>query len=206
MSRRTLTIVVAIGVLLAATVVATDAEVRLWGDHTGYEPEQPIAFSHRLHAGELAIDCRYCHHGAERSKHAGIPAADLCMNCHAFVHAPWDAVRAEQDAARAEGRPAKEVRSAEIAKVHRALASGEAPRWERVHKLPDHVFFDHRAHTAARVACSACHGPVETMERVRQVASLSMGWCIDCHRGGPTALDAGLREVRASTDCMSCHY
>ncbi len=201
-----------VGLLLAARLAAT----RLPGDHQGYEPAQPISYSHRLHAGELKIDCLYCHSGAEKSRHAGIPAASTCMNCHRYVSAPLGAVRAEEELAQREKREPRRVVSPEIQKIYDALAlnpqlqpdPARAPRplqWIAVHKLPDFVYFDHRAHVGAGVQCQQCHGPVQTMERVRQVADLSMGWCVNCHR---TAGSSGvsLRKTAASTDCSTCHY
>src|SRR5574340_1617486 len=128
--------------------------VRLTGTQTGYEPPQPIAFSHRLHAGEMQVSCLYCHSGAERSRHAGIPAANVCMNCHRFVTAPLGAVRAEEEAAQKEGRKPAQVISPELAKLYDALAlnaemkpdPNKAPhpiQWTQVHNLPDFVYFDH---------------------------------------------------------------
>lgn len=189
---------------------------RLPGNQQGYEPAQPIAYSHRLHAGELQIDCLYCHSGAETSRHAGIPPASTCMNCHRFVSAPWGAVRAEDEAAQEEKREPRRIVSPEIAKVYAAMGLNEEgqrdpnarPRpveWTKVHNLPDFAYFDHRAHVNAGVACQTCHGPVETMERVRQFETLSMGWCVNCHR------DANAKGVQgkaadASIDCATCHY
>lgn len=205
------------------------------GNQRGYEPAQPIAFSHRLHAGELQVACLYCHSGAERSRHAGIPAANVCMNCHHFVTAPRASVRVEDEAARKQNRPPRRVVSPEIQKIYDALALGpdmqrdpsRQPRpiaWIKVHNLPDFVYFDHRPHVNAGVSCQTCHGPVESMERVRQVQDLSMGWCVNCHRSvdragldgkgnstsapapaatGPTPVT---HSVYASIDCATCHY
>jgi hypothetical protein len=189
---------------------------RLPGNQQGYEPVQPIAYSHRLHAGELQIPCLYCHFGAEKSRHAGIPAAGICMNCHRFVTAPLGELRAEDALASKEKRTPRLIVSPELRKLYDALALNEKrepdpsrrPRpiaWIRVHRLPDFVYFDHRAHVNAGVACQQCHGPVETMERVRQVSDLSMGWCVNCHR---QANERGIngRQVHASTDCVACHF
>lgn len=186
------------------------------GNHQGFEPVQPIAYSHRLHAGELVIDCQYCHSGAERSRHAGIPSAGVCMNCHRLVTAPRSLVRAEEERAAAEGREPRRVVSPELAKLYAALGLGQdlqpdpalIPRpieWVRVHRLPDFAVFDHRPHVAAGVRCQSCHGPVETMERMRQVASLSMGWCLTCHRD-PQQAGVAPAGGAASTDCSACHY
>lgn len=204
MSGRTLVALIVVALLLGLFAAGQAAQLRLPGDNTGYAPEQPIRFSHRLHSGELAIDCLYCHTGAERSRHAGIPAVSVCFNCHKTVTAPWSEVRAEQEAAQAEKREPRPVTSPEIRKVLDAWTQRRPIEWTQVHKVPDFVTFQHRAHVNAGVACDACHGPVRTMERVRQVSSLSMGWCVDCHRGGPTALAAGVTG-RATTDCAACH-
>jgi hypothetical protein len=227
-----LVVCVAFGLLALAPNLAS---VHLPGNQAGYEPTQPIAFSHRLHAGELQVACVYCHSGAERSRHAGIPAANVCMNCHRFVTATMGAVRAEDELAKKEKRAPRRIVSPEIQKVYDALALGSdlkpdssrqsAPiQWVKVHNLPDFVYFDHRPHVNGGVTCQTCHGPVETMERVRQVQDLSMGWCVNCHRGVdragldgsgnftslPAPAAAGPKPVThrlyASTDCQTCHY
>lgn len=183
------------------------------GNQQGYAPRQPIAFSHRLHAGELKITCLYCHSGAERSPHAGFPAVTTCMNCHRFAMASAEATRSEIELARSEGRPPQRIVAPELQTLYDALGLNEQLQpdphkklrpipWVKVHNLPAYTRFDHRAHTSAGVECASCHGPVETMERVRQVSDLSMGWCVSCHReqvrtaGKPATL----------TDCVTCHY
>lgn len=207
--------------VLGAGVILAESRVRLPGDHQGYEPEQPIRFSHRIHAGELSIDCRFCHHRAESSRHAGIPNADLCMGCHTNVTAAFDAVLQEKKAAESEGREPRRVVSPELRKLYDAVGLGDdlkpdptrTPRpveWVRVHQLPDHAYFDHRVHVARDLACELCHGPVRSMERIRQESDLSMGWCIDCHRRQPREPDA-LRTpaeggAHVSIDCARCHY
>ena len=200
---------------------------RLPGVDKGYAPEQPIAFSHRLHAGEMEIPCLYCHSGADKSRHAGIPALRVCMNCHDGVLAPIAAVKAEDAAAEKENRDARQIVSPEILKIYTALgldvslkadpALTPAPvAWKRVHNLPDFVYFDHRPHVNAGVACGACHGPVETMDRVRQYSALTMGWCVDCHRRSrvyapPDSSDIGslangIKPAHVAVDCSRCHY
>lgn len=225
MRDRPVLIFLACALAVGGLVLASFGSVRLPGNDQGYAPRQPIAFSHRLHAGELAMDCLYCHGGAERSPHAGIPATSACMNCHATVTARKDAVDAEALAAKAESRETRPVVSEEIRKIWRSLAlddrqqpvEGAASRpieWVRVHDLPDFVYFDHRAHVTRGVACQSCHGPVEAMERVRMAASFTMGWCVECHRinskDGKGALEPGLGHPRASghvsTDCGTCHF
>lgn len=194
---------------------------RLWnyplpGDQRGYEPEQPIAFSHRLHAGELQISCLYCHSGAEKSRHAGIPAAETCMNCHRFVTAPYGALLAESEAASAAKRPPRPVVSPELRKLYDALGLNDqlkrdpekAPHpivWTKVHTLPAFTYFNHQAHVQAGVDCGRCHGPVPHMERMRQEEDLSMGWCVNCHREADRT-GIGGKPVKASTDCGTCHY
>jgi respiratory nitrate reductase gamma subunit len=213
---------VATTMLLVGLAVSLLALVpRLWGVHLpgnqqGYEPAQPIAFSHRLHAGELQVSCLYCHADAEKGRHAGIASASVCMNCHRFATAPTRDVRAELELAKEEKRPPRTIISPELAKLYKALGLDEklqpdparptTPiRWVRVHNLPSFTRFDHRAHVNGAVACQRCHGPVETMERVRQVEDLSMGWCVQCHRDAQQNGVAG-HGVRPSNDCTTCHH
>ena len=217
MNSRTVTGVLLVALAFSALALSPKlGALRLPGNQQGYEPAQPIDFSHRLHAGELQISCLYCHSGAEKSRHAGVPAASVCINCHRFVTAPLGAVRAEDELAKQEKRAARKIVSPEIAKLYAALGMGEdlnpsAMRearpieWVRIHNLPDFAHFDHRAHVTAGVTCQTCHGPVETMERVRQVSDLSMGWCVNCHR---TASQTGIAgtAVHASVDCSVCHF
>ncbi len=215
MNSRLWTIVLAIGLTFSTVLLASRLrEQHLPGNNKGYEPVQPIAYSHRLHAGELQIACQYCHSGADKSRHAGIPSASVCMNCHRQVTAAPALVREEEELAKKENRKPRPVISKELAKLYDALAlddrlqpiPGKAPRpiaWIKVHNLPAHAYFDHRAHVAAGVACQRCHGPIETMERVRQVEDLSMGWCVNCHRDPGPGGSGTLRP--ASTDCVTCH-
>ena len=177
---------------------------RLPGNQQGYAPEQPIAFSHRLHAGELQISCVYCHSGAEKGRHAGIPATSVCMNCHKTVTASFGSLRDNPKAVSPELRKLLTSYGLDD-NLKRDLTKAKPIPWVRVHNLPDFAFFDHRAHVNAGVACQKCHGPVETMERVQQVESLSMGWCVNCHRDANTHGVAG-KKVNASLDCAACHY
>jgi hypothetical protein len=165
--------------LCALALAACDNGV---GTRQGYEPEQPIAYSHALHAGELRIDCQYCHSGAETSRHAGVPSAGVCMNCHAQVM---------------KGSP-------EIQKIARAIEQDRPIEWARVHRLPDFAYFNHGRHVTAGVKCQLCHGPVETMVRVKQVETMSMGWCLDCHRSPPEAIP-NRERLAPPTDCVACH-
>ncbi|MAG56057.1 MAG: hypothetical protein CMJ83_07185 [Planctomycetes bacterium] len=217
-------IIVLLGVMIGGAIIVGTSDARLPGNDQGYAPVQPIAYSHRLHASELGIDCRYCHYGAETSPSAGIPPTSVCMTCHTSVTASGDTLRAEKARADAAGEKPRRVFSSEIEKLYEYLGldenakpkPGATPKpipWIRVHDLPDYVYFDHRPHVG-RMECQACHGPVETMERVRQETSLSMGWCVECHRinvpGTGGVLLPGQEHPRAdhhvSTDCSVCHY
>ncbi len=208
--------------LLGMVIVVSSADMRLPGNNVGYEPVQPIAFSHRVHAGTLALDCMYCHYGARSSRCAGVPSASICMNCHTLVTSSRDAKLLEKDLAEAEGREPRPIVSEELQKLYDALAldaemtpiSGKEPtpiEWVRVHNLPDFVYFDHRPHVARNIACQTCHGPVQSMERMRQDTPLSMGWCIECHRANVPSpsgkvLEPGERlEDHVSTNCVTCH-
>lgn len=200
MGQRVTTLLLLVGLSFAGVALATRLSNWRWpANQQGYEPRQPIAFSHRLHAGELQIACAHCHNSAERGPQAGFPPASVCMNCHKTVTGPMGG---------------KGV-SPELRKLYDFVGLDEKlqpdPRkmpqpipWVRVHKLPDHACFDHRAHVKAGVACQHCHGPVETMERIRQESNLSMGWCVNCHR---EANRTGVRGqmVKASLDCVACH-
>ncbi len=212
------TIALLLGLLIStgALIISATSSYHLPGNRQGYRPEQPIAYSHRLHAGELGIACLYCHSGAEKSRHAEIPAAATCMNCHGFVKSSLGALRAEEAKAGKEKRKVVPPQSEELSKLYAYLgldANGKPdPKgtlkpipWVKIHRLPDYVYFDHRAHLAVGVACQKCHGPIESMERVQQFSDLSMGWCVNCHRLANLSGINGLK-VNASTDCVTCHY
>ncbi|MBD2754689.1 c-type cytochrome [Spirosoma validum] len=131
------------------------------GIQQGYAPKQPIAYSHKLHAGQYKIDCNYCHTGAQKGKSATIPAANICMNCHGVI----------------------KKESPEIQKIYTAIEENRPIEWIRVHNLPDLAYFNHAQHVnVGNVACQTCHGEVEKMEVMEARSSLTMGWCIDCHR------------------------
>jgi len=149
-------------------------------------PAQPIRFSHRVHAGDAAIGCASCHAYAERGPVAGIPSMARCRGCHKFV---------KRDAE----SPAI---TAELEVLSGKLEENAVIEWVRVHRLPDHVFFTHKRHVSSGVACRECHGDVERMEVVRQVAPLSMGWCLDCHRRKQA--ERPIERARL-TDCSTCH-
>lgn len=140
----------------------------------GYRPIQPVEYSHQVHAGNLGIDCRYCHTSVERQAHANVPPTRTCMNCHTMV------------------KPESE----KLALVRNSFTTGEPITWIRVHKLPDYVYFNHSAHINAGVSCISCHGDVTQMPVITLMKPLSMGWCLECHRNP----DANLRPVSEVTN------
>ncbi len=189
-------------------MIVTDA-IKL-GRQENYAPDQPIKFSHKVHVGENGIDCMYCHTTAEESKTAGIPATNLCMNCHIIIR---------------EGTNSGKF---EISKIVEANETGESIEWTKIHNLPDHVFFSHAIHVGSgKLDCAQCHGPVEEMDIMRQNSDLSMGWCVNCHRDTKVdfdnngyyehfvqlhedlksgAIDSVTAEDIGANDCMRCHY
>lgn len=215
MTQRTVTIILMTALLISLMLLmAAAAQVRPPGNQQGYSPQQPIAFSHRLHAGELGINCTYCHATADKGKHAGIAPLTACMSCHQFVQAPLGAVRAEEKLAAEENREPRQIISPELRKLYDAWGlddqlqparEPEPVEWVRIHNLPDFAYFNHAAHVNAGVSCQTCHGPVETMERVRQEATLSMGWCLQCHRTTAAADQTG-RKLKELTNCKACHF
>lgn len=126
----------------------------------GYQPEQPVPYSHRLHVHELGMDCRYCHNTVERSNYAALPPTATCMNCHARV----------------------KTDSPKLAPVRESFKTGEGIPWVKIHQLPDYAYFSHQAHIAAGVGCASCHGRVDLMDKVSMAEPLSMSWCLACHR------------------------
>ena len=187
----------------------------------GYHPSQPINFSHKIHAGDNKIDCKYCHSGVEKSKTAQIPSANVCMNCHKVI---------------SQNQAGTEASKTEIAKIYFAVGwdadklaytGVEHPiLWNKVHNLPDHVFFSHQQHVVVgKVECDQCHGDVKKMGTVEQQRPLTMGWCIDCHRTTPvkmegngyyTELHEKMKEkykdqpitvaMAGGIECGRCHY
>src|SRR5215475_2964881 len=179
-------------VILGSWLIAW--ELSRIGIHQGYAPIQPVAFSHKIHAGDGRIACLYCHYAARTSRHAGIPPAGVCMNCHNLV----------------------EKQTVEIEKLKEAVQEQRPIRWVKIHNLPDFVYFNHSQHVVSGVACQRCHGPVETMERIRQDSPLTMGWCLECHREHANIAKNDFQRSlmslsqkqhpAAGLDCASCHY
>ena len=170
--------------------------IQLPGRNNGYSPQQPIAFSHKLHAGDMGINCQYCHFTAERGPHAGYPAVGTCLNCHKFVKGT--------------------AHPEEIQKLYKyaGLDSDGNPDpaghpepipWIKIHTLPAYVRFDHSRHVVQGVTCQSCHGPIQTMDRVAQHETLSMGFCVNCHRDVNGNGVHG-KKVHAEIDCAVCHY
>ncbi len=200
-------------IIVTALVVALVAKTAIDGMYSvgvqqGYAPSQPIAYSHALHAGQLEIACQYCHTGVEIGKSANIPSANICMNCHMHV----------------QNVGGKDGISPEIQKIYDAVEQNKPIEWVRVHNLPDLAYFNHSQHVkVGGIECQTCHGPIQEMEVVSQHSSLTMGWCIDCHRQTEIAADGNAyydKLVQLHSDskdalkvkdiggleCAKCHY
>ena len=185
--------------------------------NVGYSPKQPVPFSHKTHAGMLKMDCRYCHTTVDKAAHAAVPPTQTCINCHSAAN-PDGTV----------DNSAIHTTSEKLLKVRESQATGEPIEWERVHDLPDYVYFDHSAHVNRGVSCVSCHGRIDKMDQVYQAEPLTMSWCIDCHRNPEphlrpqefiTQLDwepnedrevlgAKIKEslnIHPSTNCSTCH-
>ena len=174
--------------ILAAVLltIASGAGFALLRETPASEPRQPLAFSHRVHAGENHIGCTACHAYAERGPVAGIPSMARCRGCHRFVREDSQSPQVD----------------AELKALARELAEDRLISWVRVHRVPDHVFFTHARHVRSGVTCRECHGEVESMDVVRQVAPLSMGWCLECHRRKQAERPV---ERARLTECVTCH-
>lgn len=187
-------IIAAVILVLACGTALVAWELSRIGIHQGYAPIQPIAFPHKVHAGDYKIPCLYCHYAARTSRHAGIPPESVCMNCHSLL----------------------EKQTAEIEKLVEAVQQQRPIRWVKIHNLPDFVYFNHSQHVLSGVACQQCHGPIQDMDRVRQESPLTMGWCLDCHREHAHLPTVSIRrsllalkqkpKPAAGLDCASCHY
>jgi mono/diheme cytochrome c family protein len=198
------------------------------GVDQGYEPVQPIHYSHRIHAGDNGIDCKYCHSAARVSKHSNIPSLNVCMNCHKNISEVAETTATEEHS--------KAFYDQQIAKLYDAVGwdkslqkyTGKTKpvKWVRIHNLPDHVYFNHSQHVSvAGVECQTCHGPVEEYEFQKQFAPLTMGWCINCHRETNVKVEDnayykkiheelskkyGVSQLTAAQmgglECGKCHY
>ena len=176
-------------VIAAATWALNEINRSSWVTQAQVAREQPVPFSHKHHAGELGIDCRYCHNFVERSKYAGVPPTQTCMNCHQMVDST--------------NRP-------ELEKLKKYYADNEPIPWVKVHDLPDFVYFSHKRHVLGGVKCQECHGEVQDIMTVdRRVNTLEMGWCLNCHATHPKVdenygAQAELRRAELK-DCWTCH-
>lgn len=199
-------------ILIATIIILNSLVFGVWYffspefTHVGYAPEQPVPFSHQVHAGQLGLDCQYCHNQASESKYANIPATQTCMNCHNQILTDSEALEP----------------------VFESWETGDPIEWVRVHMLPDFAYFNHSAHVNIGVGCESCHGRVDRMEVVFQAESMSMSWCLDCHREPEkhirpvdevttmgyqvdNQLDVGRdlvarQNISAPTYCQACHY
>lgn len=155
-------------IILTALAIVSEiifVEATGLGRQQYYQPDQPIWFSHEVHAGQNQIDCRYCHFTVDQSMHAGIPPVSTCLNCHNQV------------------KKGTKTGTTEIDKIFAAVEKNEPIEWVKVYNLPDHVYFNHAQHTnVGKLDCAQCHGEVEKMDEIIQIPDLSMGWCIECHR------------------------
>ena len=198
--------------LAAALVVGVGGVGFLWYygspkyTDVGFRPEQPVEYSHKLHAGDLGIDCRYCHYSVEKSAVANVPPTQVCMNCHTMV------------------KPDSE----KLTKIRQSFSTDIPMQWVRVHKVGEYAYFNHSIHIDRGVSCVSCHGNIAEMEKVTQSQPLSMSWCLACHRTpGPNlrpvsevtnmqwekpADQAAFAEkvinekkIKPPTDCSGCH-
>lgn len=156
---------VVLGVSVALPYYATPKYTRV-----GYQPTQPVPFSHKIHAGQLGMDCRFCHSFADQSKHSNVPTNQVCFNCHGA------------------GKGQIKLASPKLEPVRKAAETHQPIAWEKIHKAPDYVYFDHSAHLNRGVSCVSCHGKINEMEVVYHAEPQSMGWCLDCHRNPENAL------------------
>jgi menaquinone reductase, multiheme cytochrome c subunit len=200
------------GYLSACLFVATHPLIV----NVGHQPRQPLPFSHKIHAGQLKLDCRYCHNTVEHSAHAAVPATATCGNCHG-----GNRVKEGETLGIIKGE------SVHLELVRKSLETGDPIEWVRVHNVPDFVYFNHAAHINRGVSCVSCHGRVDTMDVVTQVKPMSMAWCLDCHRNPEknirdpelvTQLDfkvddpeaygrewAEKLKIKPNVNCSTCH-
>lgn len=188
---------IALAAVVAVLVLGGIAAVFPSASNQGYTPDQPMPFSHKIHAGDNKIDCKYCHTGVEKSRHATVPSMNVCMNCHTVI------------------RPD----SPYIQQLKKLYSEGKTIEWVRVHELADFVYFSHKRHIAKGLDCINCHGDVAKMDKIQQISPLTMGWCMDCHRGKTTPANVMANIYpdmpkdgkhppgpAAAVNCTTCHY
>ncbi|MBN1299652.1 MAG: cytochrome c3 family protein [Melioribacteraceae bacterium] len=152
-------------------------------DGVGYMPEQPIKYSHKLHAGDLAIDCQYCHVGVTKGRHALVPSVNICMNCHTVAR---------------KDKP-------EIVKLTQYYEEGKPLPWKRIHKIPEYAYFNHSVHVNVGIDCESCHGNLREMEVVEQIKPFTMTACLDCHRDPQKEIPYLEKVNKGPENCAACH-
>ncbi len=169
--------------IILSTYLITFYLSRAERDGVGYTPQQPIKYSHKLHAGDMGIDCQYCHTGVTKGRHALVPSVNICMNCHNVAR---------------KDRP-------EIIKLTEYYEENKPLPWKRIHKVPEYAYFDHSVHVNKGIDCESCHGNVREMEEVSQMKSFTMTACLDCHRNPHEQLQY-LEQVNIGPEnCAACH-
>lgn len=169
--------------VVALSFVLTFYFSRAERDGVGYQPEQPINFSHKLHAGDMAIDCQYCHTGVTKGRHALVPSTNICMNCHTVAR---------------KDKP-------EIIKLTKYYEENKLLPWKRIHKVPEYAYFNHSVHVNKGIECESCHGDVSQMEKIEQVKSFTMNACLDCHRNPEEKLPYLKTVNKGPENCWACH-
>jgi hypothetical protein len=200
-----LLITVVVPILLIGGISAFAYFISPYSTQVGYAPKQPVPYSHKVHAGDLGIDCRYCHTGVETSPYANVPAAETCMNCHTQILKD----------------------SPNVLPIKESFLTGEPLEWIRIHRLPQFAYFNHSIHVKAGIGCADCHGRIDHMDVVYQAKPLNMAWCLDCHRApekylrprdqitnmnwkaeDQMALGLQLKaeyDINPTTNCSGCH-
>ncbi|MBI9072850.1 MAG: cytochrome c3 family protein [Melioribacteraceae bacterium] len=169
--------------IVAVTFILTFYISRAERDSIGYAPEQPIKYSHKLHAGEMQIDCQYCHTAVTKSRHAVVPSASICMNCHSVAR---------------KDKP-------EIIKLTKYYEENKPIPWKRVHKIPDYAYFNHSVHVNKGIECESCHGEISEMEVVTQARGFTMTACLECHRNPEEQLPYLEKVNKGPENCAACH-
>lgn len=169
--------------VVAAAFIVTFYVSRPERDSVGFSPEQPIKYSHKLHAGQMGIDCQYCHIGVTKERHAIIPSVNICMNCHTLAR---------------KDKP-------EIIKLTKYYNEGTPIPWKRVHKVPEYAYFNHSVHVNKGIDCASCHGDVKEFEVMQQVKPFTMTACLDCHRNPKAAMPYLQNVKNGPENCSVCH-
>ncbi|MCF8435427.1 MAG: cytochrome c family protein [Ignavibacteriales bacterium] len=169
--------------VILVTFIVTFYASRAERDGIGYTPDQPIQFSHQLHAGQMEIDCQYCHTGVAKGRQALVPSVNICMNCHTIAR---------------KDKP-------EIIKLTKYYEDGTPIPWKRIHQVPEYAYFNHSVHINRGVECISCHGDIARMEKVGQVKGFTMTACLDCHRNPHENLPYLEKVNQGPENCFACH-